>query len=134
MIRPVCTSPSTMRGPTWKRAISRYDLIVYGILDSQTLLSGMSGVRLDNYVYTVEGLQHAREHLSPDGVIALTFFVERWWIKQRLADTLLEVFGEPPAQIAVTDTPWVMYVSGYDAGPAEWEALCQSWAAPLSPS
>src|SRR5262249_18325336 len=32
----------------------QYDLIVYGLLDSHTLLSGLSNVRLDSFVYTVE--------------------------------------------------------------------------------
>ncbi len=43
-----------------RRANDRYDLIVYGLLDSHTLLSGLSGVRLDSYVYTVEGFREAR--------------------------------------------------------------------------
>jgi len=34
---------------------SHYDLIVYGLLDSHTLLSQASSVRLDSFVYTVEG-------------------------------------------------------------------------------
>ena len=38
----------------------RYDLIVYGLLDSHTLLSHASSVRLDSFVYTVEGLCEAR--------------------------------------------------------------------------
>jgi spermidine synthase len=45
----------------------KYDLIVFGTLDSQTLLSGMSSVRLDNYVYTVESFRAARAALAPGG-------------------------------------------------------------------
>ena len=41
-----------------------YDLIVYGLLDSHTLLSHTSSVRLDSYVYTVEGLREARARLE----------------------------------------------------------------------
>lgn len=103
----------------------KYDLIVFGILDSQTMLSGMSSVRLDNFVYTVESLEQARDRLSEDGVIALTFFVERWWIKQRLAQTLEQVFGEPPIQLGVTGTPWTVYLSGYTARPGVIEAACE---------
>jgi predicted membrane-bound spermidine synthase len=33
----------------------KYDLIVYGLLDSHTLLSQGSSVRLDSFVYTIEG-------------------------------------------------------------------------------
>jgi spermidine synthase len=102
----------------------QYDLIVFGILDSQTMLSGMSNVRLDNFVYTVESLQQAQRRLSKDGMIALSFDVERWWIKQRLAETMVEAFGEPPVQLAVNGTPWTIYLSGYRPRAGELEVLC----------
>jgi hypothetical protein len=51
----------------------KYDLIVYGLLDSHTLLSHGSSVRLDSFVYTIEGLREARERLKPDGVVSLAF-------------------------------------------------------------
>jgi len=107
-----------------ERTERRYDLIVFGILDSQTLLSGMSNVRLDNFVYTVESMRETQEHLSPGGVLALTFDVERWWIKQRLAETLLEVFGYPPVQLSMKGSPQIIYISGYQASADEIEALC----------
>lgn len=102
-----------------------YDLIVFGILDSQTLLSGMSSVRLDNFVYTVESLRQARLHLNPRGIVALTFDVERWWIEQRLGETLSEVFGQTPIQLSVAGTAWNIYISGHDVDPAHLTALCE---------
>ena len=45
-----------------------YDMAVYGLLDSHTLLSHASSVRLDSFVYTVEGLREARQRLNPDGI------------------------------------------------------------------
>jgi spermidine synthase len=53
----------------------RYDLIVYGLLDSHTLLSTVSNVRLDSFIYTVEAIQEARKLLKKDGMLALTFCV-----------------------------------------------------------
>jgi len=53
----------------------RYDLIVYGLLDSHTLLSQASSVRLDSFVYTIEGLREARSRLKPNGVLSLSFSV-----------------------------------------------------------
>jgi SAM-dependent methyltransferase len=50
-----------------RRTSQHYDVITMGTLDSQTLLSGMSSVRLDNYVYTIESLRSAQQHLKPDG-------------------------------------------------------------------
>ena len=52
-----------------------YDMVVYGLLDSHTLLSQASSVRLDSFVYTVEGLREARARLRPNGMISLSFSV-----------------------------------------------------------
>lgn len=54
---------------------ARYDLIVYGLLDSHTLLSHAANVRLDSFVYTVEGLREARARLAPGGMLSLSFSV-----------------------------------------------------------
>jgi Spermine/spermidine synthase domain len=70
-----------------------YDLIVFGLLDSHTLLSSMASVRLDSYVYTIESFQQAKSHLSPNGYITLTFAANPW-IKERLGRMLVEVFGQ----------------------------------------
>jgi len=51
---------------------ARYDMIVYGLLDSHTLLSAASSVRLDSFVYTIEGLREAREKLKDNGVLSLS--------------------------------------------------------------
>ena len=42
---------------------SKYDLIVFGLLDSHTLLSSLSGVRLDSYIYTTDCFRDARENV-----------------------------------------------------------------------
>jgi len=52
-----------------------YDLIVYGLLDSHTLLSQASSVRLDSFVYTIEGLREARSRLKETGVLSLSFAI-----------------------------------------------------------
>jgi hypothetical protein len=58
-----------------RRTDRSYDLIVYGLLDSHTLLSGLSNVRLDSFVYTVEAFREARSRLKPDGLLTMTFCV-----------------------------------------------------------
>ena len=50
-----------------------YDLIVYGMLDSHTLLTHASIVRLDSYVYTVQAFREARARLKPGGRLVLSF-------------------------------------------------------------
>jgi spermidine synthase len=83
----------------------QYDLIVYGLLDSHTLLSHTSSVRLDSYVYTVEGLREARARLAPDGVVSLSFAVMSDEIGRKLYLMMQEAFdGRPP----------VVVLAGYD--------------------
>ncbi len=53
----------------------KYDMVVYGLLDSHTLLSHASSVRLDSFVYTVEGFREARSRLKDDGALALSFSI-----------------------------------------------------------
>ncbi len=58
-----------------RRTDRRYDLIVYGLLDAQTLLAAGTSVRLDSFVYTVEALKEARARLTDRGRICLSFAV-----------------------------------------------------------
>lgn len=51
----------------------KYDLIVYGLLDSQSALGSLSNVRLDSFVYTVEAFKQARLLLKDDGLVSLSF-------------------------------------------------------------
>lgn len=90
-----------------RNAERRYDLIVYGLLDSHTLLSGNSGVRLDSFVYTVEAFREARERLKPGGVIAMSFSMVRPELGRKLYLMLEQAFeGRTP----------VVYETGYDGG------------------
>ena len=76
---------------------STYDLIVYGLLDSHTLLSQASSVRLDSFVYTVEGLRGARSHLKQGGVVSLSFCVLSPEIGRKIYLMMQEAFdGKPP--------------------------------------
>jgi SAM-dependent methyltransferase len=74
-----------------------YDLIVYGLLDSHTLLSHASSVRLDSFVYTVEGIREARARLRPGGVLSLSFSLMSNQIGRKIQQTLESAFdGRPP--------------------------------------
>ncbi len=74
-----------------------YDLIVYALLDSHTLLSHASSVRLDSFVYTVEALREARARLDEDGVISLSFAVLSEELGRKIYLMMEEAFdGHPP--------------------------------------
>ncbi len=57
----------------FRTADQKYDLIVYGVLDSHTALSHASNLRVDSYVYTREGIAEAFRLLKPDGVLSISF-------------------------------------------------------------
>ena len=96
----------------FRKSHDKYDMIVYGLLDSHTLLSSMSSVRLDNFVYTIESLRDARDHLTDDGLISLTFSIGRQWIGQRIFNMLTEVFGEEPIAFETSYDGGVMFLAG----------------------
>jgi len=100
-----------------KKTNRKYDLIVYGFLDSTTLLSGFSSLRLDNYVYTVEGFQNARALLAENGTMVLSFATGRSFATDRLYATLERAFGAPPA--AYLTQYWVKGVVMIEGGARE---------------
>ena len=75
-----------------------FDIVCYGFLDSHAMFSTMSSLRLDNYVYTEEGIRRAWEHVSDKGHLSLTFFADfRFpWIMDRLYWTIAEATGQEP--------------------------------------
>lgn len=79
-----------------KRTAQRYDLVLYGLLDSHTQFSDYSNMRIDNFVYTEESFREARQHLADDGVMFVKFQVNRPWMALRLAKMLQQTFGKPP--------------------------------------
>ncbi len=73
-----------------------YDLVVFALIDSLTMQSSFSGVRLESYMFTVESFRAVRERLNPDGVlIVYNYFRERWLV-DRLANTAAAAFGAEP--------------------------------------
>ena len=81
----------------------KYDVITFGTLDSQALLSGMSAVRLDNFVYTEESFRAARNALKPTGSIVLYHMSGYEYIGARLYQLLGRAFGANPRVIKEDD-------------------------------
>jgi len=74
-----------------------YDMVVYGLLDSHTLLSHASSVRLDSFVYTVEGLREARQRLNPNGLLSLSFSIMNQQLGRKIYLMLQQAFdGRAP--------------------------------------
>lgn len=79
-----------------ERTDDTYDLIVFALPDSLTLVSGQSSVRLESYLFTREAISAAADHLAPGGSFAMYNYYREQWLADRLANTLTDVFGTRP--------------------------------------
>jgi predicted membrane-bound spermidine synthase len=74
----------------------KYDLVVFALIDSLTLQSSFSGVRLESYMFTEESFRAVRDRLKPDGVLVIYNYFRERWLVDRLANTAAAAFGEEP--------------------------------------
>jgi len=82
----------------------RFDTVVFGFLDSHTLLSSFSTLRIDNYVYTVQSFLEAAPLLRPGGRLAVTFTTATPWLKDRLFYLTAVALGKAPSTTRVPYT------------------------------
>ena len=74
-----------------------YDMIIYGLLDSHTLLSYASSVRLDSFVYTVEGLREVRAPFEGRWCSFFIFFHINDALARKIYRIMQQTFdGRPP--------------------------------------
>jgi SAM-dependent methyltransferase len=73
-----------------------YDMILFALPDSLTLVSNQSALRLESYLFTREAFEAARARLKPGGVFSMYNRYRERWLVDRLAGTLREVFGASP--------------------------------------
>jgi spermidine synthase len=74
----------------------RYDLIVFALPDSLTLVAGSNQLRLESYLFTVEALSDVKKHLNPGGTFAMYNYYRQSWLVGRLAATVEQAFGHVP--------------------------------------
>lgn len=112
-----------------------FDVIVFSHLDSHTVLSSYTNVQLDNYIYTVEAFREARTRLAADGLLYVSFWVERPFVGQRLFRNLSDAFGWAPVALE-SDTSlggpnkvWhsVHFLTGRPDVVARWDAAARGW-------
>jgi hypothetical protein len=73
----------------------RFDLVLYAIPDSLTVLAGQSSLRLESYLLTEEAMREVRDHLGPHGAISMYHYYLPE-VVDRYAAALDRVFGAPP--------------------------------------
>jgi spermidine synthase len=98
----------------FQKAKNHYDLIVFGFLDSHTLMSAHSSLRLDNYVYTLQSFLSAKSLLKPDGIMVLSFASGHdSYVTRRMFVTLSEAFKTAPRTFYTGyDSTGVTFVEG----------------------
>src|SRR5262245_22816107 len=74
----------------------RYDLVVFALIDSLTVQSSFSGVRLESYMFTEESFRAVRDRLKPHGLMVLYNYFREKWLVDRLANTVARVFEQEP--------------------------------------
>ena len=74
----------------------KYDLVVFALIDSLTLQSSFSGVRLESYMFTRESFQAVKDHLTDRGLLVIYNYFRERWLVDRLANTAAVVFGAEP--------------------------------------
>jgi SAM-dependent methyltransferase len=73
-----------------------YDLILFALPDSLTLVSGASQIRLESFLFTRQAMDSVRRHLKPHGAFAMYNYYREPWLIDRLAGTVAAAFGHPP--------------------------------------
>jgi hypothetical protein len=82
----------------FKQTAQHYDMVVFGFLDSQSLFSQMSNIRLDGYVYTRESFREAFGLLRQSGLLSVSFFSSgKMWLVDRLVSMVASATGVRPA-------------------------------------
>ena len=74
----------------------KYDLIIYALTDSLTLVSSTAGVRLESFLFTEESMREARDHLAPGGMFTMYNLYQQEWLVTKLYTMLTDVFGGRP--------------------------------------
>ena len=89
-----------------------YDLIVMSALDSHKQVAGMSSLRLESFVYTVESFRQIQKLLKPGGTFVMNLTSGRPWMGPRTYWSLTEAFGSSPAVLSTVGAPYasVAYV------------------------
>jgi hypothetical protein len=74
----------------------KYDLIIFALPDSLTLVSQQSSLRLESFLFTEQAFATVRDHLSDDGIFVLYNYYRDEWLVSKLSTMLEDAFGHEP--------------------------------------
>jgi SAM-dependent methyltransferase len=112
----------------------RYDLILFALPDSLTLVSGQASLRLESYLFTEQAMLEARSHLEQGGVFGMYNYYREQWLLDRLGRTLDEAYGHPPCiDSAGTTGKLALLTTGLRPGDAACTSTWQPASADVPP-
>ena len=79
-----------------RRTTESYDLVVFALPDSLTLVSTSANLRLESFLFTSEAFDDVRAHLTDDGIFVMYNYYREDWLPQKMAGMLDASFGGPP--------------------------------------
>jgi len=74
----------------------KYDLVIFALPDSLTLVAGSNQLRLESYLFTQEAFEDVRSVLKPGGAFSMYNYYREDWLVGRLANTAEQAFGHKP--------------------------------------
>ena len=107
---------------------TKYNMILFALPDSLTLVAGQSSLRLESYLFTLQAMQAAKADLAPGGAFAMYNYYRTTWLKDRLAGTLARVYGHAPCASTDQGTLSMLTISADQAA----VHCSQVWQRPAS--
>jgi len=74
----------------------KYDLVVFALIDSLTMQSSFSGVRLESYMFTEQSFRAVRNLLAPNGLLVAYNYFREPWLVDRLSNISAAAFEQEP--------------------------------------
>lgn len=113
-----------------EQTTKKYDMILFALPDSLTLVSGASSLRLESYLFTAEAMRAARDHLKPGGTFSMYNYYRERWLVDRLASTVQAAFGHAPCVDVVSEAGQQAVIT---AGLTPADQRCGTpWAGPAA--
>jgi SAM-dependent methyltransferase len=112
-----------------ERSSTHYDMIIFALPDSLTLVAGASSLRLESYLFTVEAMQAVHDHLAQGGSFSMYNSYREDWLIGRLAQTVAVAFGHQPCVDTLTGVQAVI-----TAGRTAQDQRCGTQVIPAGPA
>jgi SAM-dependent methyltransferase len=79
-----------------RNSTERYDLVIFAMPDSLTLINASGNLRLESFLFTLQSMASVRDHLAPDGLFVMYNWYRQRWLIDRLGGMLATTFGRAP--------------------------------------